>query len=162
MQLETEMSNWYSPSARGFFHPEIRGDAFPDAVPVSDERMTELFEGQAQGAQIVPGEGGAPTLLWPTPPTEAELLAAWRERTFVSAFQAKGALFNRGLLANRDLLAEAEAAATAAGGLTLLAWQTATEYARLSPAITALAPTIGITDPLDLDELFREAALISA
>ena len=52
--------------------------------------------------------------------------------------------------------------ATAAGGLTLLAWQTATEYDRLSPAIIALAPAIGITDPLDLDELFREAALISA
>ena len=44
----------------------------------------------------------------------------------------------------------------------LLAWQTATEYQRLSPAIVALAPAIGITDPADLDELFREAAVISA
>ena len=104
----------------------------------------------------MPGPGGAPTLLWPTPPTEAELLAAWRERTTVSAFQAKAALFNRGLLD------AANAAATGAGGLTLLAWQTATEYPRLSPAIVTLAPVIGITDPADLDELFREAALISA
>lgn len=150
------MSNFYSPSTRAFY---LAGFATPvpeDALTVSDERMTELFEGQAQGAQIVPGEGGAPTLLWPTPLTEAELLATWRERTTVSAFQAKAALLNRGLLD------AANAAATGAGGRTLRAWQTATEYARLSPAITALAPAIGITDPEDLDDLFREAALISA
>ncbi|MCA3456485.1 MAG: hypothetical protein IOC92_14620 [Rhodobacter sp.] len=147
----------YSSTARGFYDPQLHGDAIPaDAVPVTDEHMTELFEGQARGAQIVPGPGGAPTLLWPTPPTEAELLAAWRERTTVSAFQAKAALFNRGLLD------AANAAATGAGGLTLLAWQTATEYPRLSPAIVTLAPVIGITDPADLDDLFREAALISA
>jgi hypothetical protein len=147
----------YSSTALGFYDPQLHGDAIPaDAVPVTDEHMTELFEGQAQGAQIVPGEGGAPTLLWPTPLTEAELLATWRERTTVSAFQAREALFNRGLLD------AANAAATGAGGRTLRAWQTATEYARLSPAITALAPAIGITDPEDLDDLFREAALISA
>lgn len=92
----------------------------------------------------------------PAPPTGAELLAAWRERTTVSAFQAKAALYNRGKLN------DAEAAALAAGGLILLAWQTATEYPRLSPAIVALAPTIGITDPEDIDDLFREAAVISA
>ena len=92
----------------------------------------------------------------PPAPTPAELLAAWRERTSVSAFQAKEALEARGKLA------AAEAAATAAGGRTLRAWNTATEYARLSPAILALAPAIGITDPADLDELFREAAVISA
>ncbi len=147
----------YSPSSFGFFLPEVHGGAIPaDAVPVSAEDYAALFEGQSQGAQIVPGPGGVPTLLWPTPPTEAELLAVWRAATKVSAFQAKGALLNRGLLE------DATAAATAAGGLTLLAWQTATEYLRLSPAIVALAPAIGITDPEDLDELFREAAVISA
>jgi hypothetical protein len=127
-----------------------------DAVPVSAEDYAALIEGQSQGAQIEPGPGGAPVPVWPTPPTEAELLAAWRAATRVSAFQAKGALLNRGLLD------DANATATAAGGLTLLAWQTAIEYARLSPAIVALAPAIGITDPEDLDDLFREAALISA
>jgi hypothetical protein len=148
---------FYSAIHKGFFIAELHGDAIPaDAVPVSADDYAALFEGQSRGAQIVPGPDGAPTLLWPTPPTEAELLAAWRERTTVSAFQAKAALFNRGLLD------AANAAATGAGGLTLLAWQTATEYARLSPAIVALAPVIGITDPLDLDEMFREAALISA
>ncbi len=149
------MTSLYSASARGFF---VTDDAVvpQDAVPVTDEAMTELFTAQAQGAQIVPGEGGAPTLLWPTPPTPAELLEAWRARAVVSAFQAKAALYNRGKLN------DAEAAALAAGGLILLAWQTATEYPRLSPAIVALAPTIGITDPEDIDDLFREAAVISA
>ncbi len=147
----------YSPTTGGFYDVAIHGGAIPaDAVPVSAEDYAALFEGQSQGAQIVPGDGGVPTLLWPTPPTEAELLAAWRAATKVSAFQAKGALLNRGLLD------DATAAATAAGGLTLLAWNTATEYARLSPAIVALAPAIGITDAAVLDELFREAALISA
>jgi hypothetical protein len=151
------MSLFYSPALRGFLLEGLPGQGIPpDAQPVTDEAHAALMAGQAQGAQIVPGEGGAPTLLWPTPPTEAELLAAWRERTTVSAFQAKAALFNRGLLD------AANAAATGAGGLTLLAWQTATEYPRLSPAIVTLAPVIGITDPADLDELFREAALISA
>lgn len=148
---------FYAPSTNGFYDSELHGAAIPaDAVPVSAADYTALFEAQSQGAQIVPGTGGAPTLLWPTPPTEAELLAVWRAATKVSAFQAKGALLNRGLLE------DATAAATAAGGLTLLAWQTATEYARLSPAIVALAPAIGITDPADLDDLFREAAVISA
>ena len=151
------MSTFFSASTGWFYSTELHGAAIPDgAVPVSAEDYTALFAAQSQGAQIVPGAGGAPTLLWPTPPTPAELLAAWRAATRVSAFQAKGALLNRGLLD------EATAAATAAGGLTLLAWQTATEYARLSPAIVALAPAIGITDPADLDELFREAAGISA
>lgn len=146
----------YSPVHRGFYSNELHEVLPEDAVEVTDVDYASLLTAQSQGAQIVPGPGGVPTLLWPTPPTEAELLAAWRGRTTVSAFQAKAALFNRGLLD------AANAAATGAGGLTLLAWQTATEYPRLSPAIVTLAPAIGITDPLDLDELFREAALISA
>jgi hypothetical protein len=151
------MAQFYSSSTGGFYAAEVHGDGIPaDAVPVTAERKAELFDAQSQGAQIVPGEGSVPTLLWPTPPTEAELLEAWRARTVVSAFQAKAALYNRGKLN------DAEAAALAAGGLILLAWQTATEYPRLSPAIVALAPTIGITDPEDIDDLFREAAVISA
>ncbi len=148
---------FYSPNTYGFYSPNVHGAAMPeDAVEITAEVHAALLTAQTEGAQIVPGPGGVPTLLWPTPPTEAELLAAWRGRTTVSAFQAKEALQDRGLLA------AAEAAAVAAGGRTLRAWNTATEYARLSPAIVALAPAIGITDPLDLDELFREAALISA
>jgi hypothetical protein len=152
-----EENLFYSATTRGFYFRPMHGNAVPaDAVAITAEAYAALFAAQAEGAQIVPGEGGAPTLLWPTPPTPEELLEAWRARTVVSAFQAKAALYNRGKLN------DAEAAALAAGGLILLAWQTATEYPRLSPAIVALAPTIGITDPEDLDDLFREAALISA
>ena len=151
------MGMFYSPQRRGFYCEQVHGTAIPaDAVPVSAEDYAALLAGQAQGRIITPDAQGRPMLTDPVPPTEAELLAAWRAATKVSAFQAKGALLNRGLLE------DATAAATAAGGLTLLAWQTATEYARLSPAIVALAPAIGITDPEDLDDLFREAALISA
>lgn len=151
------MQVWYSALERGFYSTEIHGIAIPgDAVGITEAEHRALLEAQAEGARIVPGEGGVPTLLWPTPPTPEEVLEAWRARTVVSAFQAKAALYNRGKLN------DAEAAALAAGGLILLAWQTATEYPRLSPAIVALAPTIGITDPEDIDDLFREAAVISA
>jgi hypothetical protein len=151
------MQVWYSALERGFYSTEIHGIAIPgDAAGITEAEHRALLEAQAQGAQIVPGEGGAPTLLWPTPPTPEEVLEAGRASTVVSAFQAKAALYNRGKLN------DAEAAALAAGGLILLAWQTATEYPRLSPAIVALAPTIGITDPEDIDDLFREAAVISA
>lgn len=148
---------FFSSTTGGFYDLDFHGDAIPpDAVEITAEAYAALFAAQAQGARIVPGEGGAPTLLWPTPPTPEEVLEAWRASTVVSAFQAKAALYNRGKLN------DAEAAALAAGGLILLAWQTATEYPRLSPAIVALAPTIGITDPEDIDDLFREAAVISA
>jgi hypothetical protein len=147
----------YSASANAFYLSEIHGDSIPtDAVAIIAEEHAALLAGQSLGKIIAPDALGRPRLIDPVPPTEAELLAAWRERTTVSAFQAKAALFNRGLLD------AANAAATGAGGLTLLAWNTATEYARLSPAIVALAPAIGITDPEDLDDLFREAAVISA
>lgn len=139
LEIETAILPWYDPATRCWEGGNLRfsdwkGNQF---TPIADVPV-------------------------PPPPRAAEVLAEWRADTRVSAFQAKGALLNRGLLLDRDLLAEAEAAATAAGGLILLAWNTATEYARLSPAIVALAPTIGITDPEDLDDLFREAALISA
>jgi hypothetical protein len=146
----------YSPSSKGFFIPGLHAVVPDDAVQITEAEHADLLTGQSLGKVITPDAQGRPILIDPTPPTEAELLAVWRAATKVSAFQAKGALLNRGLLD------EATAAATAAGGLTLLAWQTATEYARLSPAIVALAPAIGITDPADLDELFREAAVISA
>jgi hypothetical protein len=132
-EIETAILPWYDPATRCWEGGNLR---FSDWA----------------GNQFTP----IPDVPAPPPLQAAEELAVWRAATKVSAFQAKGALLNRGLLD------EATAAATAAGGLTLLAWQTATEYDRLSPAIIALAPAIGITDPLDLDELFREAALISA
>lgn len=143
----------YSATSRGFFTEDQPGIP-PDATAVDDSRMVELFNGQAQGAQIVPGENGVPVLEWPAPITPAAALAAWRATKSVTAYQAKAALYNRGLLDDAD------AVATAAGGLVLLAWQTATHFQRNAASIAALAPAIGITDPEDLDDLFREADAI--
>jgi hypothetical protein len=127
-----------------------------DALPVTDALYLQLLADQSIGAQIVPGPGGLPVAVFPAPPTEEQVLEVWRQTFEVSAFQAKAALFNR------DKLAAAEAVAQAAGGLVLLAWQTAQTFQRRSPAINQMLPVIGITDPLDQDELFREAALITA
>lgn len=147
---------FYSPAIRGFYDPDTGVTLPVDAIEISRTFYGELMDGQAQGAQIVPGPEGLPMLEWPVPPSAEQVLQTWRAGMAVSAFQAKAALYNRGLLD------DAEAVAVAAGGLTLLAWQTAVSFQRLSPTITGLAPAIGITDPLDLDDLFVEAALISA
>ena len=78
-----------------------------------------------------------------------------REGMVVSAFQAKAALQAAGLYVS------AETAVNVAGGITLLAWQTAIEYRRNSPTIAALQVTLGLTDA-QVDDLFRAAALIDA
>lgn len=63
------MSYLYSPSTRGFYLPEMHGDAIPaDAVAVSAEAHAALLAGQAAGQRIVPGPGGAPTLADYPPP----------------------------------------------------------------------------------------------
>ena len=147
---------YYSESARGFFDP-LAGVSPPnDAREITRDAHVALLAAQALGAQIVPGPGGLPVAVYPTPLTEEQQLELWRQTFEVSAFQAKAALFNR------QKLAAAEAVAQAAGGLVLLAWQTAQTFQRRSPAINQMLPVIGITDPLDQDELFREAALITA
>lgn len=147
---------YYSAVHRGFYDPDSGVPVPVDAQEVAWATYVDLFAGQAQGAQIVPGPGGAPVLEWPPEPTPAEVLTRWREVTSVTAYQAKAALFNRGLLD------EADAVALAAGGLTLLAWRTATTFQRNATSIGQLAPAIGITTPEDLDDLFREAAAITA
>lgn len=60
---------FYSPLNRGFYSREIHGDAIPaDAVEIPDELHAALLAGQAEGQQIVPGEGGMPMLEDPPPP----------------------------------------------------------------------------------------------
>lgn len=73
----------------------------------------------------------------------------------VYAYQFKAALMNAGLYE------KAAAAAETAGGLTWLAWQTATEFQRSSPNIATLAASLGLTDA-QVDELFIAAAKITA
>ena len=62
----------YSATTKGFYDSALHGTNIPpDAVGVDLADFEALLNAQAQGAQIVPGEGGAPALLWPAPPTEA-------------------------------------------------------------------------------------------
>jgi len=85
----------------------------------------------------------------------AEALAAWRERTVVSRFQAMAAIMDAGLLAGVNL------ALAGAGPLAQLAWAEATEFRRNSPTIAGLAAGLGLTD-IQIDDLFRAAKLIEA
>ena len=73
----------------------------------------------------------------------------------VTAFQARAALLAAGLLD------DVEAAVAAADRLTQTAWEYALAFERTSPTIATLAAALGRTDQ-QLDDLFREAATISA
>lgn len=75
------MSRFYSPSAAGFFDPDIHGKAMPaDAVPVSEDDFAALMAGQAEGLEIIAGPDGAPRLAPPAPPTVEEILASLRRK----------------------------------------------------------------------------------
>lgn len=53
----------YSPSQRGFYREDFHGDRIPeDAVAVSPEEHARLLQGEQEGLEIVPGEGGYPIL----------------------------------------------------------------------------------------------------
>ena len=73
----------------------------------------------------------------------------------MSRFQALAALTNAGLYAT------AQAAVTAAGGITLLAWNNATQFDRTSPTIASLQGALGLTSA-QVDALFIAAAQITA
>ncbi len=69
----------YSASARGFFPEQINYPDLPDdLIEISDEYHAQLMAAQDQGAQILPDANGVPQAVFPTPPTEAEVLAARR------------------------------------------------------------------------------------
>lgn len=59
------------------------------------------------------------------------------------------------------ILDDAEAAVAQADAITRLAWAEATEFRRASPAVAALATTMGLSSA-QLDDLFRAAAQIEA
>ena len=56
--------NYYSKITGGFYHEHIHGDNIPeDAIEISDDYYIELFEGQAQGKQIIADDNGYPVLI---------------------------------------------------------------------------------------------------
>lgn len=84
-------------------------------------------------------------------------LQQWRETCEVSAFQAQAALTMAGYM--KDIKALLEDPTT--DPLTVLAWNKAQTFRRLSPTVIELAALLGITDE-QLDDLFRFAATIEA
>lgn len=65
---------YYSKSTGGFYFKDIHGERIPkDAVEISEEYHTELFEGQAKGKQIVGDDKGYPVLVEPPPPSKEEM-----------------------------------------------------------------------------------------
>ena len=151
------MSVYYSAKTGGFYRTDIRlyPDLPADAVEITEEYQQVLLVAQASGASIVPDENGVPQMVLLPPPTEVEVLDAWRATAKVSRFQAMAALHNEGLLD------EAVEVVTQAGGLIKIAWDNAIEFRRNSPAILNLALALGL-DEEELDALFIVAAEIEA
>ena len=146
----------YSASRKAFYADNLGYQDLPgDLIEITPEYHASLLAAQSTGAEIVADNNGVPQAVMPTPPTEAEALAAWRATAEVSRFQAFAALYADGKLD------DATAAVEAAGGLTVLAWQNAQVFKRSSPMLAALAPALGLDDEA-LDDLFLAAALIEA
>lgn len=92
-----------------------------------------------------------------TPEEIAARLEARRQGMIVSAFQAKAALLQAGLLSQVETLVSDPAT----DPLVKLAWNSATEWRRLSPMVASLATQLNLSDT-QLDDLFANASLIAA
>lgn len=125
------MQYLYSPSTRGFYLPEIHGDAIPaDAAAISeDDRQTIL--NTVHDRQVLP----------PTVPS------------VVTMRQARLALLAAGKLA------AANAAVAAAGEAVQIAWEFSSEVRRDNPLVTSLAQALSL-DAAALDDLFTQAAAL--
>ncbi len=69
---------FYSATTRGFYRPEIHGNAIPEdkvLIPGGEQELMALLAGEASGQMIVPDNEGYPTLVDRPPPTEAEIQA---------------------------------------------------------------------------------------
>lgn len=80
------MAYFYSPSTKGFYHPEINGDKIPsDSVEITDDEHKNLLSGNRQGKLISSNSEGTPVLIDVSnistntpallPPTPEELMA---------------------------------------------------------------------------------------
>lgn len=80
-----------------------------------------------------------------------------REMMEVTRFQAKAALHNNGYLQQvKDIMAD-----STTSDLTVMAWEDAQTFKRLSPVILDIASQLGLTDT-QMDSLFEEAANITS
>lgn len=90
-------------------------------------------------------------------PEEPSPLEQWRASTVVSVFQAKAALSQAGYLED----VKAYMADPDTDPITVLAWETATEFRRNSPTVNELAGVLALSDD-QVDDLFRFALTIYA
>jgi hypothetical protein len=89
----------------------------------------------------------------PTPPTKQD----WRDNATVSAFQARAALKRAGYMVRvRGLMSQLDQ-----DDETRMAWETAREFRRMSPAMLAMAAQMGLDDQA-LDSLFEAGSKIEA
>ncbi len=143
------MQHYYAASTNGFYLDEPAPATMPaDAVPIAPEVYAAMFEGQANGQMITPGEAGQPCLVAypePGPPPEAQRVTARQARL---ALLAAGEL--DAVTEALDALPEADRAAAR------IEWEFATTVERSSPLVQMLAQTLD----LDLDELFAVAATL--
>lgn len=68
----------YSATVGGFFPDGWPGALPDDLVEITAEYHAQLMAAQNAGAEIRPDVNGVPQAVFPTPPTEAEILAAER------------------------------------------------------------------------------------
>ena len=102
--MEKSVLHFYSPSTGGFYCTGLHAVWPDDAVSITAESHADLMLGQSQGAQIVPGEGGAPTLLWPPPPTPEEVLASIRAAATIDRETLCRALRSQGKLSDESAI----------------------------------------------------------
>ncbi|OAE56624.1 hypothetical protein A7J67_08240 [Achromobacter xylosoxidans] len=135
----------------GFYCDEIHGAAIPEgAVEITASKHAELLVGQNSGKLIGADGNGLPVLMDPLPlePGIPDV---------ISRFQALAALMQAGLLQ----AVQAWASDSSTDPLHRLAFETATEFSRASPALNAGAEALGWTSE-KLDDLFRAGAEILA
>ncbi|MFY3433895.1 hypothetical protein ACOTI9_14710 [Achromobacter mucicolens] len=141
---------YFSASPVGFYREDIHGADIPaNAVGISEERYIELLSGQESGKLITADENGQPVLVDPPSASTAPRI--------ISRFQALAALMQAGLL--HDV--ESWAADPNTHPLHRLAFETAAEFSRTSPALNAGAEALGWTSE-QLDDVFRAGAEILA
>lgn len=141
---------FYSAQTAGFYDPAIHGANIPtDAVEITAEEHAALLAGQSAGKMIDVGPDGAPVLIDPPQPSEAERRVAWRDQAYLD----KGAFVTA--LLDADILPVAEAVQASKGDWpqtfadalseldvdpirAQVAWGAATGVARQTPLFLAV------------------------
>lgn len=140
------MTAYYSASARGFFDDLLHDELPADAVELAAAEYLALFEGQARGQEIVPGEDGRPTLADPPPPPPP---------TIVSMRQARLALLDAGILGQVD--AAIASLPSPDREAAQIEWEYAAEVRRDSTTMILIGSALGLSEQ-QIADLFVAAA----